>query len=264
VTRHSFSFTISFIPILSTVLPLTLLPLGIEVYYVYSPATTSTLQACTYESSPSHTTRASFLMSHVRPRFLFFQSYLTRCPQYPSSGHSSSDKHRLLAPMPNACLPGSHLGLCQTSAKHPIARPRPSAPSRHTHGSFSELSRRLQLVVYSLIELDPHLLSDLTRQLRTMHQPLSQRVAPLSLGLTGPPTERLPIILPLPPPHHPMLAFSTGELLEDDCSIAWVPPAATQVTRDALPRHDGTSAAIIYPVFRSQYVHMQGLLHFES
>jgi hypothetical protein len=40
-----------------------------------------------------------------------------------------------------------------------------------------------------------------------------------SSGVPGSPTELLPAILP--PHHYPMLAFSTGQLLEDDCSFAW-------------------------------------------
>ncbi len=63
-----------------------------------------------------------------------------------------------------------------------------------------------------VIDLD-HLLSERSRQLRTMRQPLSQRVA------SPFPKEQLPVILP--PHHYPILAFSTGQLLEDDCSLAW-------------------------------------------
>jgi hypothetical protein len=70
-----------------------------------------------------------------------------------------------------------------------------------------------------VIDLDPHLLSDPTRQPRTMRQPLSQRVASPSSGVPGSPTEQLPAILP--PHHYPIVAFSTGQLLEDDCSLAW-------------------------------------------
>ncbi|KAF8489795.1 hypothetical protein F5888DRAFT_1150429 [Russula emetica] len=40
-----------------------------------------------------------------------------------------------------------------------------------------------------------------------------------SSGVPGSPTELLPPILP--PHHYPMPAFSTGQLLEDDCSFAW-------------------------------------------
>lgn len=74
-----------------------------------------------------------------------------------------------------------------------------------------------------VIDLDPHLLSEPTRQLRTLRQPLTQRVASPSSGVPESPTEQqqqqLPVIFP--PHHYPMLAFSTGQLLEDDCSLAW-------------------------------------------
>ena len=71
-----------------------------------------------------------------------------------------------------------------------------------------------------VIDLDPHLLSESTRLPHGMRQPLSQRVASPSSGVPGSPTEQqLPVILP--PHHYPILAFSTGQLLEDDCSIAW-------------------------------------------
>lgn len=70
-----------------------------------------------------------------------------------------------------------------------------------------------------VIDLDPHLLSDPTRQPRTIRQPLSQRVASPSSGIARSPTEQLPAIIP--PHHYPILAFSTGQLLEDDCSLAW-------------------------------------------
>jgi hypothetical protein len=72
-----------------------------------------------------------------------------------------------------------------------------------------------------IIDLDPHLFSEPTRQLRTVRQPLSQRVASPSSGVTasGSSMEQRPIILP--PQHYPMIAFSTGQLLEDDCSLAW-------------------------------------------
>jgi hypothetical protein len=70
-----------------------------------------------------------------------------------------------------------------------------------------------------VIDLDPHLLSEPTRQLRMMRQVLSQRVASPPSGVPGPLTGQLPTILP--PHYYPMLAFSTGQLLEDDCSIAW-------------------------------------------
>lgn len=68
-----------------------------------------------------------------------------------------------------------------------------------------------------IIDLEPHLLSEPARQLR-MRQPLSQRVASPS-GVPGSPTEPAPAIIP--PHHYPMLAFSTGQLLEDDCTLAW-------------------------------------------
>jgi hypothetical protein len=65
-----------------------------------------------------------------------------------------------------------------------------------------------------IIDLEP---SEPPRQLR-MRQPLSQRVASPS-GVPGSPTEPAPAIIP--PHHYPMLAFSTGQLLEDDCTLAW-------------------------------------------
>ncbi|KAI0000668.1 hypothetical protein BJV74DRAFT_128505 [Russula compacta] len=55
-----------------------------------------------------------------------------------------------------------------------------------------------------------------TRQLR-MHLTPPQRVA--SPSASGSPTERQAAALPLH--HYSMLAFSTGQLLEDDCSLAW-------------------------------------------
>jgi hypothetical protein len=70
-----------------------------------------------------------------------------------------------------------------------------------------------------VIDLDPHLLSEPTRQPRTMRQPLSQRVASPSSVVPESTTEQLPAILP--PQRYPILAFSTGQLLEDDCSLAW-------------------------------------------
>ena len=72
-----------------------------------------------------------------------------------------------------------------------------------------------------VIDLDPHLFSEPTpaRQPRTMRQPLSQRVASPSSGVPRSPTDQLPAILP--PHHYQILAFSTGQLLEDDCSLAW-------------------------------------------
>jgi len=75
-----------------------------------------------------------------------------------------------------------------------------------------------------VIDLDPHLLIEPSRQLR-VRQPPSQRVASPS-GVPGSPSPtvteqpRVPAVL-LPPHHYPMLAFSTGQLLEDDCTLAW-------------------------------------------
>ena len=68
-----------------------------------------------------------------------------------------------------------------------------------------------------IMDLEPHLLLEPTRQMR-MRQPPSQHPATPS-GVSGSPTEQLPTVLP--PHHYPMLAFSTGQLLEDDCTLAW-------------------------------------------
>ncbi len=70
-----------------------------------------------------------------------------------------------------------------------------------------------------VIDLDPHLLSEPTRQLRTARQPLSQQRVASPSGVPESPTEQQPAILPSH--HYPMLAFSTGQLLEDDYSLAW-------------------------------------------
>ena len=68
--------------------------------------------------------------------------------------------------------------------------------------------------------LEPHLLLEPSRQQR-MRQPMSQRVASPS-GVPGSPTEQLPRVPTVLPPHHyMMLVFSTGQLLEDDCTLAW-------------------------------------------
>ena len=67
------------------------------------------------------------------------------------------------------------------------------------------------------MDLEPHLLLEPTRQMR-MRQPPSQPVASPP-GVPGSPTEQPPTVLP--PHHYPMLAFSTGQLLEDDCTLAW-------------------------------------------
>ena len=68
-----------------------------------------------------------------------------------------------------------------------------------------------------IMDLEPHLLLEPTRQMR-MRQPPSQPVASPP-GVPGSPTEQPPTVLP--PHHYPMLAFSTGQLLEDDCTLAW-------------------------------------------
>ena len=72
--------------------------------------------------------------------------------------------------------------------------------------------------------LDDDLFSDLetypfmepARQLRPRHTPTPRVTSP---SVPDSPTETL--AAPLPPHHYPMLAFSTGQLLEDDCSLAW-------------------------------------------
>lgn len=70
-----------------------------------------------------------------------------------------------------------------------------------------------------VLDVDLDLLSEPTRQPRTLRQPLSQRVATPPSDIPATPTEQSPDIIP--PHHYPMLAFSTGQLLEDDCSLAW-------------------------------------------
>jgi hypothetical protein len=100
------------------------------------------------------------------------------------------------------------------------SRNRPVSPITFASARSSFDSNLDSLQDDHVIDLDPHLLSDPTRQPRTMRQPLSQRVAsPSSSGVPTSPTEQLPAILP--PHHYPILAFSTGQLLEDDCSLAW-------------------------------------------
>jgi hypothetical protein len=73
------------------------------------------------------------------------------------------------------------------------------------------------------IDLEHNHLMEPTRQMR-LRQPMSLRVASPS-GVPGSPpptvTEQLRVPTVLPPYHYPMLAFSTGQLLEDDCTLAW-------------------------------------------
>ncbi len=101
----------------------------------------------------------------------------------------------------------------QPSRNRPVS-PITFASARNSFDSSFEGS----LQDNHVIDLDPRLLSESTRQMR-MRQLMSQRVASPSSGVPGSPTEQLPVILP--PHHYPMLVFSTGQLLEDDCSLAW-------------------------------------------
>jgi hypothetical protein len=123
----------------------------------------------------------------------------------------SEVKQYILAKVYNRSVPDNE---DQPSRNRPVS-PITFASARNSFdGSFDG-----SLHDEHVLDLDPHLLSEPTRQLRTIRQPLSQRVASPSSSVPGPPTEQLPAILP--PHHYPMLAFSTGQLLEDDCSIAW-------------------------------------------
>lgn len=122
----------------------------------------------------------------------------------------SEVKQYILAKVYNKGVPDNE---DQPSRKRPVS-PITFASARNSLDSNFEGSLQDDHV----IDLDPHL-SEPARQLRTLRRPLSQRVASPSSGVLGPPTEQRPAILP--PHHYAMLAFSTGQLLEDDCSIAW-------------------------------------------
>jgi hypothetical protein len=123
----------------------------------------------------------------------------------------SEVKQYILAKVYNRTVPDND---DQPSRNRPVS-PITFASARNSFDSSFEGSLQYD----HIIDLDPHLLSEPTRQPRIMRQPLSQRVASPSSGVPASPTEQLPAILP--PHHYPMLAFSTGQLLEDDCSIAW-------------------------------------------
>jgi len=66
-------------------------------------------------------------------------------------------------------------------------------------------------------DLEPYPFMEPARQLRPRHTPTPR--------VTSPPMPESPTeahaAAPLPPHHYPMLAFSTGQLLEDDYSLAW-------------------------------------------
>jgi hypothetical protein len=65
-------------------------------------------------------------------------------------------------------------------------------------------------------DLEPYPFMESARQLRPRRTPTPRVTSP---SVPESPTETL--AAPLPPHHYPMLAFSTGQLLEDDCSLAW-------------------------------------------
>lgn len=123
----------------------------------------------------------------------------------------SEVKQYILAKVYNRTVPDN---VDQPSRNRPVS-PITFASARNSLDSNFEGSLQDDHV----IDLDPFLLSEPTRQPRTVRQPLSQRVASPSSGVPVSQTEQLPVILP--PHHYPILAFSTGQLLEDDYSIAW-------------------------------------------
>ena len=120
-------------------------------------------------------------------------------------------KQYILAKVYNRSVPDNDE---QPSRNRPVS-PITFASARNSFDSSFEGTLQDDCV----LDLDPHLLSEPTRQPRTLRQPLSQRVASPSSGVPGSPTDQLPAILP--PHHYQILAFSTGQLLEDDCSLAW-------------------------------------------
>jgi hypothetical protein len=67
-------------------------------------------------------------------------------------------------------------------------------------------------------DLGPYHFMEPIRQIRARQTP-TQRVA--SPSFPDLPTQPLAASAALPPRHYPMLAFSTGQLLEDDYSLAW-------------------------------------------
>ena len=66
-------------------------------------------------------------------------------------------------------------------------------------------------------DLEPYSYMEPARQLRPRHTPTPRVTSP---PIPESPTEPLAAV-PLPPHHYPLLAFSTGQLLEDDYSLAW-------------------------------------------
>ncbi|KAF8500374.1 hypothetical protein F5888DRAFT_1380639 [Russula emetica] len=140
-------------------------------------------------------------------RFVASDQWLTT--YFDSTCKISEVKQYILAKVYNRSIPDND---DQPSRNRPVS-PITFASARNSFDSSFEGS----LHDDHIIDLDPHLLSE--RQPRTMRQPLSQRVASPSSGVPGSPMEQLPAILP--PHHYPLLTFSTGQLLEDECSIAW-------------------------------------------
>jgi hypothetical protein len=66
-------------------------------------------------------------------------------------------------------------------------------------------------------DLEPYPFMEPARQLRPRHTPTPRVTSPpIPESPTGPLAAA-----PLPPHHYPLLAFSTGQLLEDDYSLAW-------------------------------------------
>ncbi|KAH9974727.1 hypothetical protein BGW80DRAFT_154274 [Lactifluus volemus] len=91
---------------------------------------------------------------------------------------------------------------------------------RYSQHSFDSTDGLLELEEDSITDSDSHSI-DPFRQRRARQQPTS-RATPLDVpSSSSSPTLTHPIPTTLPPYHYPILAFSTGQLLEDDFSLSW-------------------------------------------